>query len=654
MTPIRIIIASPSDVQPERELASSVIAELDKNLARPVGFTLDPFRWEVDAHPDFHPQGGQGVIEQIAKITEADIFVGIFWRKLGTPLPNSRETGTEHEFGLAFETWKKTGKPAIKLYFNRTPFFPSADEDVQWRPLQEFRKKVEKLSLIREYDGPEQFSNFFRQDLTAWLVESIVKDRKSGPLASPQPRRIPPSDAFETEDVQGFDMTKLLVPNSPRHYTSFHPELDPMRFYRAQIPTTEGIVKVLSTTAGSREVREETIENFVRIVRDPIRPFEIQIGDTRARRPGATPGYVTLEDRLTVEGIRRMYPFIVDENDKWLRTVFAELATTPEVLQYIYDNDPDEFVRATAVSNPRASSEMQKQACLFCNAAFIDKRAVYASASRLSRIICNDYPFGPYFHYIILPTAPIHSWANVEEKHFRDMNLSLRRFLGEEVDGTLVNLHGSAGIRIGLNSSIRHLVLGKTTRSSAGASITHVHKQVWGMTPGAVNMGTHLAEVCRAFQQSGIDYLQCYLAALREAKLVLWEDDFFALYVPLGQMSVHELQAMVKRPNVSNFLQLNDQEIQSLSKCEFIAASVLAEIGVNSFNEIMITDFLDSEYSASNFRLVFAFVTREVDLAVSELCMLYVVDKYPEDTIDEARRIWPAVKEKCNLDNDLL
>ena len=50
--------------------------------------------------------------------------------------------------------------------------------------------------------------------------------------------------------------------------------------------------------------------------------------------------------------------------------------------------------------------------------------------------------------------------------------------------------------------------------------------------------------------------------------------------------------------------------------------------------------FEDTE--SEKFRLIFTFITREVDLAVSELSLLYVVDRQPSDTVLEINRVWPS------------
>jgi galactose-1-phosphate uridylyltransferase len=241
-----------------------------------------------------------------------------------------------------------------------------------------------------------------------------------------------------------------------------------------------------------------------------------------------------------------------------------------------------------------------------------------------------------------MPTEAIHSWEAVTETHLRNMNLAIARFLSPGSPAGRAKLNGSHGIRVGLNSSIRHLILGKATRTSAGASVPHVHKQLWGMPPGSVNLGDHLAKVCTDAAAEGIDYLACYLAALEQADLVLWSDENVALYVPMAQISVHELQAIMKRRHTRHFLELSESELRSLSRAEAIVTKLYSSIGINSFNEVILSQSFDANEN-NGFRLVATFITREVDLAVSELNLLYVVDKHPSDTLAETKQRMPEI-----------
>ena len=65
---LRIVVASPGDVQAEREALSGVVDELNHGIARERGLQLDITRWEDDAYAGFHPRGPQGLIDAILQI----------------------------------------------------------------------------------------------------------------------------------------------------------------------------------------------------------------------------------------------------------------------------------------------------------------------------------------------------------------------------------------------------------------------------------------------------------------------------------------------------------------------------------------------------------------------------------------------------------
>jgi hypothetical protein len=75
---LRIVVASPSDVQAERNALPTVIEELNNGLARDRGVRLELARWETDAYPGFHSEGPQGLIDGILRLDDCDILIGIF------------------------------------------------------------------------------------------------------------------------------------------------------------------------------------------------------------------------------------------------------------------------------------------------------------------------------------------------------------------------------------------------------------------------------------------------------------------------------------------------------------------------------------------------------------------------------------------------
>ncbi|MFL6275982.1 MAG: COR domain-containing protein [Blastocatellia bacterium] len=165
----RIVVASPSDVQPERDVLPSVIEEINRGVAADHGLYLVLARWETDTYPGFHLEGPQGLIDPILRITDCDLLIGIFWKRFGTPTADGK-TGTEHEFNLAYEAWQEKGSPQIFVYFNQKPYTPkSAAEVEQWKQVLAFRDKFPKEGLWWPYKGKPSFEKLVRNHLTNYI-----------------------------------------------------------------------------------------------------------------------------------------------------------------------------------------------------------------------------------------------------------------------------------------------------------------------------------------------------------------------------------------------------------------------------------------------------------------------------------------------------
>src|SRR4051794_10160079 len=93
---LRVVLVSPSDVNPERSCLPTVLEEINRTTARKQGIRLELWWWETDSYPAFHPEGPQGLIDDLMDITESSVVVGVFWKRFGTPVSDA-QSGTEHE-----------------------------------------------------------------------------------------------------------------------------------------------------------------------------------------------------------------------------------------------------------------------------------------------------------------------------------------------------------------------------------------------------------------------------------------------------------------------------------------------------------------------------------------------------------------------------
>jgi hypothetical protein len=134
----QIFIASPSDVEEERNLTKSVIDELNKTIASDHNIVLELLRWETDSFPNFGDDPQDVINSQIGQ--NCDVFVGILWSRFGTPT-NRASSGTEEEFLNVFQRWRRDPKSVtIMFYFKDAPIEPSKINLEQISKVIEFKK----------------------------------------------------------------------------------------------------------------------------------------------------------------------------------------------------------------------------------------------------------------------------------------------------------------------------------------------------------------------------------------------------------------------------------------------------------------------------------------------------------------------------------
>jgi hypothetical protein len=164
----KVIIASPSDVENERNIVSDVIDEVN-TIFKNEPVSLQLFRWETDVSPSFHPKGPQALIDKELDISNSDILIGVFYMRFGKQSSNY-ESGTVHEINQAIESKNKT---EIKLYFKKPVKinFENIDDETyeQYKKVKGFKEKIKTKSLICEFVEEEEFRLKLRKHLINFL-----------------------------------------------------------------------------------------------------------------------------------------------------------------------------------------------------------------------------------------------------------------------------------------------------------------------------------------------------------------------------------------------------------------------------------------------------------------------------------------------------
>ncbi len=194
---LRIVVVSPNDVQQECDVLDNVVTEVNRGVAADRGIRLEMARWETDAYPDFHPERAEGLIDPVLRITDCDLLIGIFWKRLGTPTSNA-ESGAEREIHIAYEAWKRSGAPQIMIYFNERSAAPkSSVEADQWAHVLRFKESFPKEGLWWAFRGHTQFEKLIRNHLAQFVCDrfSLLEDAAGQGTSAGAVGRFPPATA---------------------------------------------------------------------------------------------------------------------------------------------------------------------------------------------------------------------------------------------------------------------------------------------------------------------------------------------------------------------------------------------------------------------------------------------------------------------------
>jgi hypothetical protein len=161
VTAIEIMIASPSDVVRERQIVRDVIAQWNAVHSRREGICLMPIGWETHASPDLSGRAQELINERVLK--HADLLVGIFWTRVGSPTGKSVSGSIEE-----IEKHREANKP-VMLYFSTAPVSLANLDNDQIQELEKFKDWARGEGLIETYEEPTDFADKFRNHLQLTL-----------------------------------------------------------------------------------------------------------------------------------------------------------------------------------------------------------------------------------------------------------------------------------------------------------------------------------------------------------------------------------------------------------------------------------------------------------------------------------------------------
>jgi hypothetical protein len=163
---LSVFLASPSDVQTEREIVEQVINEFNIAWSSQLGLRMELIRWETHVRPGFGADPQAVVNDQIPP--DFDLFVGIMWHRFGTPTQRAA-SGTYEEFQLAKERWTQSPSTIdIMFYFKDEPVAPHSLDVEQLAQVQRFRKELGSTGVYASFSSIDEFERKIRSHLSAW------------------------------------------------------------------------------------------------------------------------------------------------------------------------------------------------------------------------------------------------------------------------------------------------------------------------------------------------------------------------------------------------------------------------------------------------------------------------------------------------------
>jgi hypothetical protein len=136
-------------------------------MAAEKGVVLELVRWETHSWPG----AGTDVQDVINhQISAPDIFIGILWKRFGTPTPRAG-SGTEEEFQRALKAWRSGARIEILMYFSRETFYPESEDDLtQMSRIVAFRRSLAQTGvLFAQYASSEEFERTVHDNLSQVL-----------------------------------------------------------------------------------------------------------------------------------------------------------------------------------------------------------------------------------------------------------------------------------------------------------------------------------------------------------------------------------------------------------------------------------------------------------------------------------------------------
>jgi len=196
---VRVLLASPGDLEDERRAARELVNEVNQNWAPRLGVQIELVVWE-----DLPPQAGrpQEVVNRYSD--DYDHFIGVLWKRWGQPT-GAADSGFKEEFDLAWQRFESTGAPGIAVFFKKLSDDERGDPGLQLAKVLAFKQSIKNTQqlLYAEFDDTNWVSRLrLVIEQIAWERSTVSQSAIGAAQFAPDSTKAAPSEIGEGDPSQ--------------------------------------------------------------------------------------------------------------------------------------------------------------------------------------------------------------------------------------------------------------------------------------------------------------------------------------------------------------------------------------------------------------------------------------------------------------------
>ncbi|AJH80391.1 DUF4062 domain-containing protein [Bacillus thuringiensis] len=301
---LRVLIASPSDVENERNEIEEAIFKWNIQYAEQMNVVLLPSRWEEDVVPTYRGDDPQQIINE-QMVNKCDILVGVFWTKLGSPTVN-HSSGTLEEINIFIEQGKE-----VMVYFVDKSVPRAGINYEELKMVDEYKRNYGKKGIYSPYNVGNIAKHLFKK-----VEEYREKCKRENEIAKD-------TISKSNQDLQNADTISLeqLIDSN---------EITP-----SEILMLGFILDTENRVFGYRWKEKETIENIKRWEESNSLNCELWRKYTTVITNFSDRGLIKVRE-CTSDGNPRLYEMPLD--------IFNQLRQLPQYSKLIISNVVDAYV----------------------------------------------------------------------------------------------------------------------------------------------------------------------------------------------------------------------------------------------------------------------------------------------------------------------